>query len=109
LFLQTKHIYKTSIVKLIFIFLLFIGIKINYSQDIKENDSISKNDTLVKKPLLLGKITRNAKGYIKIDKEKGKLYLYDRAELYYQDTELRSGIIVLDYNKNEVSAGRIKD
>jgi hypothetical protein len=102
--LQTKHIYKTSIVKLIFIFLLFIGIKINYSQDIKENDSISKNDTLVKKPLLLGKITRNAKGYIKIDKEKGKLYLYDRAELYYQDTELRSGIIVLDYNKNEVSA-----
>ena len=109
MFLQTKHIYKTSIVKLIFIFLLFIGIKINYSQDIKENDSISKNDTLVKKPLLLGKITRNAKGYIKIDKEKGKLYLYDRAELYYQDTELRSGIIVLDYNKNEVSAGRIKD
>ena len=109
MFLQTKHIYKTSIVKLIFIFLLFIGIKINYSQDIKENDSISKNDTLVKKPLLLGKITRNAKGYIKIDKEKGKLYLYDRAELYYLDTELRSGIIVLDYNKNEVSAGRIKD
>jgi len=107
--LQTKFIYKTPIVKLIFIFLLFIGTKINYSQDIKENDSISKNDSLVKKPLLLGKITRNAKGYIKIDKEKGKLYLYDRAELYYLDTELRSGIIVLDYNKNEVSAGRIKD
>ena len=107
--MQTKFIYKTPIVKLIFIFLLFIGTKINYSQDIKENDSISKNDSLVKKPLLLGKITRNAKGYIKIDKEKGKLYLYDRAELYYLDTELRSGIIVLDYNKNEVSAGRIKD
>ena len=109
MFLQTKKLYKSQFIKLIFICLLFCGIKINYSQDIKENDSISKNDTLIKKPLLLGKITRNAKGYIKIDKEKGKLYLYDKAELYYQDTELKAGIIVLDYNKNEVAAGRIKD
>ena len=79
--MQTKKLYKSQFIKLIFICLLFCGIKINYSQDIKENDSISKNDTLIKKPLLLGKITRNAKGYIKIDKEKGKLYLYDKAEL----------------------------
>ena len=107
--MQTKKLYKSQFIKLIFICLLFCGIKINYSQDIKENDSISKNDTIIKKPLLLGKITRNAKGYIKIDKEKGKLYLYDKAELYYQDTELKAGIIVLDYNKNEVAAGRIKD
>ena len=35
--------------------------------------------------------------------------MYDKAELYYQDTELKAGIIVLDYKNNEVSAGRIKD
>ena len=109
MFLQTKKLYKSHFVKLIFICVLFCGIKINYSQDIKENDSIIQNDTLTKKPLLLGKITRNAKGYIKIDKTKGKLYLYDQAELYYLDTELKAGIIVLDYNNNEVAAGRIKD
>jgi len=109
LFLQTKKLYKSHFVKLIFICVLFCGIKINYSQDIKENDSIIQNDTLTKKPLLLGKITRNAKGYIKIDKTKGKIYLYDQAELYYLDTELKAGIIVLDYNNNEVAAGRIKD
>lgn len=109
MFLQTKKLYKSKIIKLIFIFLLFCSIKINYSQDIKENDSISKNDSLVKKPLLLGKITRNAKGYIKINKKKGKLYLYDKAELYYLDTELKAGIIILDYNNNEVFAGSIKD
>ena len=109
MFLQTKKLYKSHFVKLIFICVLFCGIKINYSQDIKENDSIIQNDTLIKKPLLLGKITRNAKGYIKIDKTKGKLYLYDQAELYYLDTELKAGIIVLDYNNNEVAAGRIKD
>jgi len=89
--------------------MLLFNIKINYSQDVKENDSIVLNDTLTKPQLLLGKITRNAKGYIKINKEEGKLYLYDKAELYYLDTELKAGIIVLDYNKNEVSAGRIKD
>ena len=89
--------------------IVLLTFQINYSQDIKEIDSISSNDTLKKKPLLLGKITRNAKGYIKIDKNKGKLYLYDKAELYYQDTELKAGIIVLDYKNNEVSAGRIKD
>jgi hypothetical protein len=68
--------------------IVLLTFQINYSQDIKEVDSISSNDSLKKKPLLLGKITRNAKGYIKIDKKKGKLYLYDMAELYYQDTEL---------------------
>ena len=66
--------------------MLLFNIKINYSQDVKENDSIVLNDTLTKPQLLLGKITRNAKGYIKINKEEGKLYLYDKAELYYLDT-----------------------
>ncbi len=107
--MQTKNSYISRIVKLIFICMLLFNIKINYSQDVKENDSIVLNDTLIKPQLLLGKITRNAKGYIKINKEEGKLYLYDKAELYYLDTELKAGIIVLDYNKNEVSAGRIKD
>ena len=109
MFLQTKKSYISSNVKLIFICILLFNLKINYSQDIKEKDSIVSIDSITKQPLLLGKITRNAKGYIKIDKTEGKLYLYDNAELYYQDTELKAGIIILDYNKNEVAAGRIKD
>ena len=109
MFLQTKKSYISSNVKLIFICILLFNLKINYSQDIKEKDSIVSIDSITKQPFLLGKITRNAKGYIKIDKTKGKLYLYDNAELYYQDTELKAGIIILDYNKNEVAAGRIKD
>lgn len=35
--------------------------------------------------------------------------LYDEAELYYQDIELKAGIIVLNYDTNEVNAGRLKD
>ena len=66
-------------------------------------------DTLRKEPLLLDKVKRHADGYIKINQKEKKIYMYDGAELYYQDVELKSGIIVLDYKKNEVSAGRIID
>ena len=66
-------------------------------------------DTLREEPLLLDKVKRHANGYIKINQKEKKIYMYDGAELYYQDVELKSGIIVLDYRKNEVSAGRIID
>lgn len=69
-----------------------------------EQDSIAK-----KEPVLLDKIKRHAEGYMTIDRKENKLYMYDGAELYYQDIELKSGVIVLDYKTNEVTAGRIKD
>src|SRR5690606_41123905 len=52
---------------------------------------------------------RTAKSYQKIDQKNKTLTLYDEAELYYKDIELKSGIIVLNYDKDEVYAGRIKD
>ena len=77
---------------------------------IKPLDSIKKVDTLkTKKPFLEGKVKYKAAEYAKIDQRKKQITLYDKAELYYQDVELKSGIIVLDYEKNEVYAGRIKD
>mgnify|MGYP001003578499 CR=1 FL=1 len=69
-----------------------------------------KIDTIVKKkPLLEGKIRRKAVDYEKIDQKKKQITLYNQAEVYYQDIELKAGIIVIDYQKNEVYAGRIKD
>ncbi len=73
-------------------------------------DSLKKIDTIKsKKPFLDGKVKYKAVEYAKIDQKKKLITLYDQAELYYQDVELKSGIIVLDYDKNEVYAGRIKD
>ncbi|MEL0202523.1 MAG: putative LPS assembly protein LptD, partial [Flavobacteriaceae bacterium] len=48
-----------------------------------------------------------AKDSIRINKKENKLYLYNEAEMQYQDILLKSGIIVLDYSTNEVYAGRI--
>jgi lipopolysaccharide assembly outer membrane protein LptD (OstA) len=75
----------------------------------KEVDS-SKTDTVKKKKSVLeGIVRRNALDYERIDQKKKLITLYNEAELYYLDIELKSGIIVLDYAKNEVYAGRIKD
>ena len=72
------------------------------------SDTITK-DSIQPKVLLEDKVRYNASNYVKIEQKKKLITLYDNAELYYQDTELKAGIIVLNYEKNEVYAGRIKD
>ena len=79
-----------------------------------KNDSVQKDsttrDTLKSRPgLLLDKIKYKAKDYVKLSQKDQKIYLYNEAEIYYQDTELKAGIIIMDYVKNEVYAGRLKD
>jgi hypothetical protein len=74
----------------------------------KETDTIKK-DSIKPKALLEGKVKYNAENYVRIEQKKKLITLYDKAELNYQDTELKSGIIVMNYEKNEVYAGRIKD
>lgn len=72
-------------------------------------DSV-KNDTVKpKKAFLEDKVRYKAADYVKIDQKKKLITLYDKGELYYQDIELQSGLIVMDYEKEEVYAGRIKD
>ena len=75
----------------------------------KETDTIKIDSIKPKKAFLDGKIKYKAEQYAKIDQKKKIITLYNKAELYYQDVELKSGVIVMDYEKNEVYAGRIKD
>ncbi len=121
---------------LLFIFLLIIGSGIGHAQEDKivpltikveqdtifapllteaelrketGNDSTEVDTTKTKPPLLLDVIKYKAKDYVRMSQKEQKIYLYNEAEILYQDTELRAGIIVMDYVKNEVYAGRIKD
>lgn len=52
---------------------------------------------------------RDAKGYEKLDQKKKQITLYDEAVFKYLDYELKAGIIVYDYEKEELYAGRIVD
>jgi lipopolysaccharide assembly outer membrane protein LptD (OstA) len=72
-------------------------------------DTIKSDSIKPKKGILESKVRYTAKAYKKIDQKKKLITLYDQAELYYEDIVLKSGIIVFDYEKNEVFAGRIKD
>lgn len=115
-------------------FFLTAGLAKSYSQEINTNsfraEAIQKNDSIkiipeipvtetdsvkkdtaetFKKALIEGKIKYKAEDYSKIDQKNKTITLYNEGELYYQDIELKAGIIVLDYEKNEVYAGRIKD
>ena len=83
--------------------------EINLKDLVKVKDSTKKDSVKPKKAFLEAKIIYKAKDYAKIEQKKKLITLYNQAELYYTDVELKSGIIVMDYSKNEVYAGRIKD
>ncbi|WP_298116973.1 putative LPS assembly protein LptD [Flavobacterium sp.] len=77
---------------------------------IKEKVTVINGDSLKnKKGVLEGKVRYKAKNYARFDNKKKLITLNDGAELYYQDYELKAGIIVFDYQKEEVYAGRLKD
>ena len=120
--MRTKSFYLS-------ILLLFCGFSLTLSQDnfpAKKQDSLipfelieeikldsisiqAKDSVPENKPLLLDLIRYTAKDSVKINQKTNKIRLYNEAKLEYQDMELSAGLIVLDYTKNEVYAGRIPD
>lgn len=110
--MQTKSIYTVGL--LIFFWLNHLQSQITPDSlavvsSLESKDSTAVDSIPVKQPTLLDKVKYTAKQYVRINRKENKLYLYDEAELYYQDMELKAGIIVLDYAINEVTAGRIPD
>lgn len=77
--------------------------------NLKESDT-TKTDSIPKKKGLLEDIVKyKATDRVSMNQKEQKIYLYNEAEVYYQDLEITSGIIVIDYTTNTVYAGRIKD
>ncbi len=76
---------------------------------IKVSDTIKKDTIKPKKQFIEAQIQRKAVDYEIFNQKKKQLTLYNKAELYYKDIELKAGIIIFDYGKDEVYAGRIKD
>ena len=103
---------KTHFFKL-FLFLsytFFINTNVNARSYFQVNDTIQKTDSI--KPVnnaLLGKILYEATDTTSISPKEKLIRLYNNAKITYQDMEITSGIIIVDYDKNEIYAGRIKD
>ncbi len=75
----------------------------------KLQDSIVQDSIPKKKALLDDIMTYTAKDYTSINQREKKVYLYNEAVMTYQDMEIEAGIIVIDYDKNEVHAKGIVD
>ncbi len=58
---------------------------------------------------MAGIVKMNAKDYEKIDQKKKQLTLYNEASIVYTDFDIKAGVIVYDFEKKQVYAGRIKD
>ena len=91
------------------IIFIFLGLNLSYSQ---ENSTIQ--DSLIiekdkKKSVLLDDIKYDATDSIRIDQKNNKILLYNNAKIEYGDVLLTSGLIILDYKDNIVTAGRIAD
>lgn len=92
-----------------FIIFIFLGLNLTYSQENdKFQDSLSI-DKENKKPVLLDNIKYDASDSIRIDQKNNKIFLYNNAKIEYGDILLTSGLIILDYKENIVTAGRIAD
>jgi len=65
-------------------------------------------DTL-QKSTLKDKLFHEAQDYMEINEKKKFIKLYNKAHIKYQDIDLKAGVIYVDYAKEEVYAGRIRD
>ncbi|WP_411767658.1 putative LPS assembly protein LptD [Winogradskyella sp. A3E31] len=75
---------------------------------IKQVDSV-KTDSTKQKSILDDIVKYKATDYVRFNQREQKIYLYNEAEVYYQDLEIKAGVIVIDNSTNLVYAGRIKD
>ena len=81
---------------------------LNKPLNTKEIDT-TKQDSIKKTEFLQDVVKYRAADYVSINQKKQKIYLHNEAEVIYQDMEIKAGVIVIDYNKNLVYAGRLKD
>jgi lipopolysaccharide assembly outer membrane protein LptD (OstA) len=81
------------------------------TKDITVEELLSTpQDSLKKKPeTLTDKVTYKATDYQRISQRKKKIYLYNEAEILYEDMKINAGEIILDYESNTVFAKGIKD
>ena len=74
-----------------------------------ETDSTEIDSIKPKQALLQDIVTYTAKDYNAFNRKEQKMYLYNGAKVNYTDLQITAGSIIIDYSKNLIYAGRIKD
>ncbi|WGD34467.1 putative LPS assembly protein LptD [Olleya sp. YS] len=74
----------------------------------KEIDSV-KTDSIKPKPLLNSTVSYKAADYMAYKKKESKMYLYNEAQVLYEDMDITAGHIIIDFNQDLVYAKGIVD
>ena len=74
-----------------------------------QKDSINTDSIAKPKGVLEGIVDYKAKDYTSVNQKTKLIFLYNEAEVQYQDMDIKSGVIIIDYGKDLVYAGRLKD
>lgn len=69
------------------------------AQDTVKNDAIKPADEV-----LADKVEYFGEDYVYLNQKEKKVYMYNKAYIIYEDMRINAGLIILDYNKNEVYA-----
>ena len=81
---------------------------VNSESTIQENDSIP-SDSLQLKSGINSKVTYKAKDEVSLKNRLKKIFMKNEAEVYYEDMQISSGVIELNYGTDRVNAGRLID
>ncbi|MBC8307470.1 MAG: LPS-assembly protein LptD [Pelagibacterales bacterium] len=100
---------KISLLKATLLSIITFSVTFSQENIIAEPIDTLKVNKKDKKALLLDDVKYDASDSIIINQKNNKISLYNNAKIVYGDIELTSGLIILDYKKNEVYAGRISD
>ncbi len=76
---------------------------------LQDSVKITTDSILPRKETLTDKVTYKAKDYERISQRLKKIFLYNEAEVIYEDMKINAGEIILDYETNTVFAKGVKD
>ena len=82
-----------------------------FNSEVKEvkRDSISNDSISKPESFLEGIVDYKAKDVTSINVKKQQIYLKNEAEIQYKDMDIKAGVIIIDYGKDMIYAGRLKD
>ena len=69
------------------------------AQDTVKKDSVKRTEETLKDI-----VEYFGEDYVLLNREEKKVYMYNKAYIIYEDMRIDAGLIILDYNKNEVYA-----
>ena len=70
----------------------------------KAEDTVKTDSIKPEKEILTDVVDYYGEDYVLLNRKENKVYMYNKAYIIYGDMRIDAGLIILDYNKNEVYA-----